>query len=334
MKHRPIEIFWGTGGVGKTTLAASRALFLSAENNRVLLITIDPSKRLKQIFDIENESMGKIIKVSSFDLLIFTPEKTFKRILDEDNAKKELGNRIMNILMQPYGGMNEIMAIVEIQHQLKNQTYDTIILDTPPGEHFVDFVKGVQKINKFFDKRFIEIIKYLASNAGLKNKSIFNLMAKTGMDTIFKYMKMVTGEKFMEEFIGVLSGLHNNKEIFLSTLDFEKKLQEDNFCHWFLIASIGRNKLKEIIFLQNELDGNFHCDECLIVNKSIKSYIDNWSVEHEDELYQIKKTMKEEESHTVQLAKASFKKVLVFPEILSSSPRRHIEQLSQQWRLP
>lgn len=47
---KSFEIFCETGGVGKTTLATSRALSL-ADQNRVLLVTIDPPKDLKTFWD-------------------------------------------------------------------------------------------------------------------------------------------------------------------------------------------------------------------------------------------------------------------------------------------
>ncbi|MBT6324576.1 MAG: AAA family ATPase, partial [Bdellovibrionales bacterium] len=59
IKHKPIEIFCGTGGVGKTTLATSRALFLASKNLKVLLITIDPAKRLKQILSLNDDDSGR-----------------------------------------------------------------------------------------------------------------------------------------------------------------------------------------------------------------------------------------------------------------------------------
>ena len=332
MNNRLLEIFWGTGGVGKTTLAASRALFLSKQNKKILLITIDPSRRLKQIFDIENNSVGKIVKIDSFEMLIFNPEETFKRMLGSSASGKDLNNRILNILMRPYGGMNEIMAILEIQHQLSQKKYDTIILDTPPGEHFIDFVKSSQKIRAFFDKKFIDVVKYFTSNTDSKSKNIFNMITKTGIDTILKYMKVITGASFVEEFISVVSGVHNNKETFLRTLDFEKNLQEKNFCHWFLITSVGRNKLEEVISLQDKLEKNFRYNEFLVVNKSIEHHLDKWNISKDCSLYGIKKTMSEGERQMIQLAKASFERVLVFPEILSSSPQIHIKNLSQFWQ--
>ena len=332
MTIRPMEVFWGTGGVGKTTLAASRALFLSGQDKKILLVAIDPSRRLGQIFNIKEDSMGKIVKVDSLEILIFNPEATFKRILGGD-VQDGLNNRIMNIIMRPYGGMNEIMAILELQHQLGSGRYDTIILDTPPGKHFIDFVQGAQKINKFFDKKFIEIVKYFIQGIDIKNKNIFNVVAKTGMDKILKYMGMVTGEQFMEEFINVIWGLYKNKKVFMSALDFEKKLLGEEFCRWFLVTSAGRKKLKEIVFLHDGLKKDFCCDEYLIVNKSVKSHLDNWTVEDGNSLYEIKKSMQDGEMRMIQLAKASFEKILVFPEILSASPKEHVGALASYWKM-
>ena len=50
--QKQVELFCGTGGVGKTTIATARALNLAKQNKKVLLITIDPAKRLKQILNL------------------------------------------------------------------------------------------------------------------------------------------------------------------------------------------------------------------------------------------------------------------------------------------
>ena len=95
-----------------------------------------------------------------------SPSHTF----EEMNLVNENKNKILEILMRPNGGMNEIMAIIEVQKHIDSNQYDAIILDTPPGKHFLDFLKATQKIDRFFDKSFIEIFKYFGRNLVLNTQ--------------------------------------------------------------------------------------------------------------------------------------------------------------------
>ena len=293
-------------------------------------MTIDPSKRLKQIFNIEDDTVGEIVKRGSVDVLIFTPHATFKRMFGND-ANQELDNRIMNVIMRPYGGMNEVMAVFEIQHQLKSGQYDTIILDTPPEKHFIDFVKSSRKINDFFDKKFFEFIKYCSSYVDIGKKTIIHAVAQTSVEKILKYIKVITGDRFLDEFVNVILSLYNNRERFIEALDFEKTLQEEDVTDWFLVTSTVKKNLKDIVFLCEELKKDFRFKERLIVNKSAGNYFKDWVVEEEDELWKIKRSMQEGEEGLIRLAGVSFDGVLVFPEVLSSSPQGHIKELSHHW---
>ena len=132
---KALEIFCGTGGVGKTTLATSRALYLGSQGKKVLLITIDPAKRLKQILSIKDQNAGKIETISStlftgfegkdftISALLMSPKETLRKILNVE----EVENNVLNILTRPHGGMNEILSLVEVQFHINNGHYDTII---------------------------------------------------------------------------------------------------------------------------------------------------------------------------------------------------------------
>ena len=134
---KPFEIFCGLGGVGKTTLAASRALYLASQDKKVLLLTIDPAKRLKQVLGMSEEKAGDVetitIKLNDtqiqFDAMLMSPTKTLLKIAQDNNLIKDFENHIIKILGQPYSGMNEIFALVEIELQYERKIYDYIIVD-------------------------------------------------------------------------------------------------------------------------------------------------------------------------------------------------------------
>ena len=160
-----IELFFGTGGVGKTTLAASRAFYLAKLGYKTLIITIDPSLRLKQILNLDSTEKGITSVVpkteNKLDALLLSPSKTLARSLKNQSKDDVNKNPIFNSLSRQYGGLNEIMAVIELQHQIETNNYDRIVVDTPPGKHFIDFLKATTKINSFFDKNFVDIFKYL-----------------------------------------------------------------------------------------------------------------------------------------------------------------------------
>ncbi len=267
IKIKQVEFFCGTGGVGKTTTATARAVFLASQDKRVLLITIDPSKRLKQVLGIENKEEGIIqnIKLSnfittndpnrSFDALLMLPHATLKRIAKENNQEEKIDTNILKTLTKPYGGMNEIMAIVELQMQLKKKYYDVIILDTPPGSHFIDFLESSKKIQNFFDKTFVEIFQFLGKKlekdtgtlSFFNPKNVITGLISSGVKKLLEYLEEVTGESFVHEFIDSVAILYQNRQSFLDALNFHQVIKKSEFSNWFLVTSAEQHKSYEAV---------------------------------------------------------------------------------------
>ena len=86
----------------------------------------------KSVVSVEHPETKKEV---TFDALLMNPEETFKRL----NIKQDKPNKILDILMRPNGGMNEIMAVIEVQQHLEERQYDTIVLDTPPENTLLIF---------------------------------------------------------------------------------------------------------------------------------------------------------------------------------------------------
>jgi len=342
-----IEIFCGTGGVGKTTLAAARAIQLASLGKGILLITIDPSKRLKQILNLTEEDSGfthtvPLNKFSSFDddrnhfdAILMSPEQTFHRL--EIKEKDSPTNPILDVLMRPNGGMNEIMAIVEVQHQMSSNKYDTIILDTPPGKHFVDFLEAASKIEHFFSRSFVEVFTFFGKSLNSAKissapKKIVGFFLSSGLKKLFGYLEKVTGKDFVETFIDAIHLLYLNRDKFIEAIKFQSYLKKENSYCWYLVASTEQQKFNDTLHIKNNCTAIDPTKSLLIINKCLETHLNQWSPKSTQlEQLRIKNYYHNSEKNLKELSKNYFHEVLLFSESLNIDPIEHVNSLASQW---
>lgn len=343
LPDKKVELFCGTGGVGKTTIATARALALALQGKKVLLITIDPAKRLKQILKIEDNDDGKIFKIGldlfgldkdkSFDAMLMSPRATLQRMAVEKELHAEFESTIIKTLSRPYGGMNEIMSIIEVQVQLEKNIYDTIILDTPPGKHFIDFLESSEKIKNFFDKSFLEIFDYLGKSisGGGKTRNFITMIVSTGVKKLLSYLEAVTGADFVREFIDAVLALYKCRDSFLRALQFQQDLKKESYSNWFLVTSVEQQKMSEAQNLKVQAAHFMHKDHFLVMNKCLGTFLNEWNPGNNDVLVHLKRSMTKREQDLQDFASKNFSNVLKFHEINHPSPLEHVKALAQMF---
>lgn len=346
MKHKQIEVFSGTGGVGKTTLATARAVELARKNYKVLLITIDPSKRLKQLMHLQESQVGENILINDpfaknenlpLWVQLMGPTQTMQRLFIKNLAKEKIENRILTILSRPYGGLNEILALVELHLNLQNKEFDIVVLDTPPGSHFLDFLESADKIKLFFDKRFIDV--YHALTKGNKNaiptfgRKLMATVLSTGAKKLLDSLKFVTGQSFVEEFLEAVGAIYQTKSDFLAALNIQNVLTDSDQTNWFLVTSADQDKIEQAIEIINYAKDILERETTVLVNKSLLHSLKNWSPPEEDQMAQELKTrLEEKENNIIKLLSPHFNQIYNFDEILSNNPLEHVEKLGLQWQ--
>jgi anion-transporting ArsA/GET3 family ATPase len=337
---KSFEIFCGTGGVGKTTLATSRALSQASTGLRVLLVTIDPAKRLKDLLNLTGDSVGAVTPVTvndiKLDALLMSPEKTIQRMAKKYNTPDLASNRIVKILSKPYGGMNEILSLVEVQMQFDSGNYDVIVLDTPPGAHFLDFLEGIGKIRSFFDQSFVELFSYIGTKTANAGKKVFgfgliNRMISGGLRKLLGYLQKVTDAKFIEDFIQAVQIIYQSKEAFLKGLSLQDRLKSKTECNWFLVTSVEQGKAQEAIEMKSHASSFIHQDHFLVLNKCLEQEMSGWNPTDE-KLKSLKASLDSREKELKLSLRTYFPVLLEFPEVMSLEPIEHVNNLTQKWK--
>lgn len=170
---RRVVVCVGTGGVGKTTVAASLATAAATQGQRVLVMTIDPARRLAQIFDVPKKASGATPqdaysidpqKLRSFGielegrLSVWLPDvkQTFDHLIRSHAPAPEVAERILNNTIYQHfssslAGSHEYAAVEALHQAVDSDAFDLVILDTPPSQNVVDFLQAPRRIVNFLD---------------------------------------------------------------------------------------------------------------------------------------------------------------------------------------
>jgi anion-transporting ArsA/GET3 family ATPase len=169
--HR-IVVCVGSGGVGKTTVAATLALHAAMQGRRAMVLTIDPARRLAQSLGLsELRSEGQRIDPKLLaDAGIDVPGVLSAGMLDQKSAWDEfiarhapneeacrtiLENEFYQQMSRSFAGSTEYMAIEELCRIDESGEHDLIVLDTPPTGHALDFLEAPQRLEDFLDRSMI-----------------------------------------------------------------------------------------------------------------------------------------------------------------------------------
>ncbi|MGH3347668.1 MAG: ArsA family ATPase [Nocardioides sp.] len=170
-----IIVCCGSGGVGKTTVSAALALRAAERGREVVVLTIDPARRLAQSMGIEQLDNtprpvpgvgGSRGKRGSLAAMMLDMKRTFDEVVESqaspEKAQQILTNPFYVALSSSFAGTQEYMAMEKLgqihAHSQREGNYDLIVVDTPPSRSALDFLDAPERLSRFLDGRFIRLL--------------------------------------------------------------------------------------------------------------------------------------------------------------------------------
>jgi anion-transporting ArsA/GET3 family ATPase len=203
-----IVVCCGAGGVGKTTTSAALALAAAEAGRSVVVLTIDPARRLAQslgLEELDNEPRPVDVPGAKGELaaMMLDMKRTFDDIVvahsTPERAQQILDNPFYQSLSSSFAGTQEYMAMEKLGQLRAADTWDLIVVDTPPSRSALDFLDAPKRMSRFLDGTMIRLLM-APSRAGLR-------FVNAGFMVFSRIISRVLGGQLLRDISAFVSAL-------------------------------------------------------------------------------------------------------------------------------
>ena len=257
-----IVICCGAGGVGKTTTSAALAVAAAQDGRRVLVLTIDPSKRLAEALGVtsntpdpvrvraDREIEAGIHPPGALSAWMLDPklvsDATVRRLVrDPKKAQELLNNPIYQQVTQMIAGMQEDTAMEALHGFVERGEYDLVILDTPPARNALNFLDAPRRLGEFLDGRIFQMLLPDREGKGPLGGTT-RMMAAKILSGVFGDEFYNDLQVFFSAFHGIFAQLNGNAQ------KMRVRMQQDDVV-FLLVTSPVRTALDDALYFEDRI---------------------------------------------------------------------------------
>ncbi|HEX8973061.1 MAG TPA: ArsA family ATPase [Oryzihumus sp.] len=259
-----IIVCCGAGGVGKTTTAAALGLRAAEQGRHVVVLTIDPARRLAQSLGLSSlDNTPRPVKGiddsagGSLDAMMLDMKRTFDEVVQlhstPEKAEQILANPFYQAVSSSFAGTQEYMAMEKLG-QLRAQadkdgSWDLIVVDTPPSRSALDFLDAPKRLGSFLDGRFIRLLSAPAKAGGRAYLKVFS----AGVGMVTQTMNKVLGAQVLTDVQTFVAALDTMFGGFRERAEATYSLLQEGGTAFLVVAAPERDALREASFFVDRL---------------------------------------------------------------------------------
>jgi anion-transporting ArsA/GET3 family ATPase len=279
---KEIVVFCGSGGVGKTSVAAAAALGASVRlGGKTLVLTIDPARRLATALGLDgigNEAHripSDLLKAAGTEprgelwaAMLDTKQSWDDLVLryakDEETAHKILENRLYHNITARFVQSHDYIAMERLFEIHASGEYDLIVIDTPPTRNAVDFLDAPARMSDFFGGRLLRWLT-LPYRRGKRSARVINMASRP----FYQLADRVLGSKFLEDIAEFFLNFQSMYTGFVDRAQAVERLLHDRRTTFAVVTTLEAAPLHEAEeFCATLLDRHFHLG-ALVLNKTL-----------------------------------------------------------------
>jgi anion-transporting ArsA/GET3 family ATPase len=278
---KEIAIACGPGGVGKTTTAAAVAAMAVVEDGgRVLVLTVDPARRLADALGLKGignqeiriadevfTSAGATPRGELWAAMLDTKQSWDDLIAlhapDEETKAKILANPLYQNISGRFVQSHDYIAMERLYEIHSEGKYDLIVVDTPPTRNALDFLDAPQRMADFFSSRLLRwlIVPYRSRLVNAATKPFYNVADR------------ILGTQFLADISEFFILFQSMYEGFVERADAVTRLLSDRRTTFLVVSTLEATPVREAEFFSAELTERQLQLGAIILNKVLPDYL-------------------------------------------------------------
>jgi anion-transporting ArsA/GET3 family ATPase len=265
-----VVVCCGAGGVGKTTTAAAMAMRAAEYGRTVVVLTIDPARRLAQAMGIqelgnEPQRVPLAPEVSGeLYAMMLDMRRTFDEMVVEysgpERAQSVLDNQFYQTVATSLSGTQEYMAMEKLGQLLHQDRWDLVVVDTPPSRNALDFLDAPKRLGSFMDGRLWRLLLAPGRGIGRLVTGAVGLAMK-GMSTILGSQMLSDASQFVQSLDSTFGG-------FREKADRTYELLKRRGTQFVVVSAAEPDALREAAFFVDRLSSEGMPLAGLVLNRT------------------------------------------------------------------
>jgi anion-transporting ArsA/GET3 family ATPase len=265
-----VVVCCGAGGVGKTTTAAAMALRAAEYGRTVVVLTIDPARRLAQALGIDDlgnapQRVPLAPEVpGELHAMMLDMRRTFDEMVVQysgpERAEAILNNQFYQTVATSLSGTQEYMAMEKLGQLLAEDRWDLVVVDTPPSRNALDFLDAPKRLGSFMDSRLWKLL--LGPGRGIGK------LVAGALGLAMKALSTVLGSQMLSDAANFVQSLDATFGGFREKADLTYELLKRRGTQFVVVSAAEPDALREASFFVDRLSSEHMPLAGLILNRT------------------------------------------------------------------
>ncbi|HXX90352.1 MAG TPA: ArsA-related P-loop ATPase [Acidimicrobiales bacterium] len=281
LASREIVVACGPGGVGKTTTAAAAAAMAAARlGGKVLVLTVDPARRLANALGLEGiGNTERRVPTAAFEAAGVKPmgelwaamldtKESWDSLIrhhapDARTRDEILANPLYRNISGRFVQSHDYIAMERLFEIHAEGTYDLIVVDTPPTRNALDFLDAPERMADFFSSRLLRwlIVPYRSKIVNFASRPFYQVADR------------ILGTQFLADIAEFFILFQSMYDGFVQRARAVQRLLADRRTSFIVVSTLEMVPLREAEFFAQALtDRRLHLG-AIVLNKVLPAYL-------------------------------------------------------------